>query len=313
MYSKIIVRMPNWLGDCVMALPVLEDLRQHYPQAHIAAQCLSGAAPVLENLPHIDEVITTTSKESYDLGVLLTNSLSSAWKFWKGNVGRRLGYAADMRSLLLTDAVSFPENRKTQHLVITYKMLLNCLGISVSETTPRIHITEEEKERCRKMLGTDKEIIVGINPGAAYGTAKCWLPERFREVTKLLLEDPRVCVVYVGDKSSEKLIADIVEGTSAVSLAGKTSLRELLATIKLCDVFLTNDSGPMHVAAALERPLVALFGSTSDIATGPYGGATVIHKHVDCSPCFKRECPADFKCMQSISTKEVYEAILKGF
>ena len=328
-FSNIIVRMPNWLGDCVMALPVLEDLRNHYPESRITAMCISKFSFILENLSYVDEVfsfekskkgdvINFLREKNYDLGILLPNSRSSAWCFWRGKVCRRLGYAINMRSLLLTDAVRLSKNYETQHLVITYKEILKGLGISVSTTSPRLCITEEEGESCWRMLegyGVSRgATIIGVNPGSAYYTAKCWLPERFRRVTEMLLRDPDVFVLYFGDRRVQGLIDGIVQGLSkrAISLAGKTSLRELIAAIKLCRVFLTNDGGPMHIAAALNVPLVALFGSTCDVATGPYGGdVRVIHKHVDCSPCFKRDCPKDFKCMKSISEDEVYKEIKK--
>lgn len=317
-----------------MATPVLYELRKKFPAARITAMCQSNVAALLKNDPNINEVysykrpsgwihrqqhgeiVDALQRGKYNLGVLLTNSFSSALWFWRGKVQNRIGYATNLRSLLLNKAVPFPPKKETQHLVITYKMLLAPLGIPLSDAPPTLYLSQEEIDNARhilKMHGVDldKNHIVGINPGAAFGSAKCWLPERFQSVTRRLLEDPNTRVVYFGDPAGAPLVNDICKDFDerVVNLAGKTSLRELLPLIKLCSVFLTNDSGPMHIAAALKVPLVALFGSTSDVKTGPYGGGTVIHKHVACSPCYKRTCPIDFRCMKRIEVDEVYKAL----
>lgn len=331
--KNILVRMPNWLGDFVMATPILKDLRNHFPEAKITALCQGPLSAVIQEDPTIDQVLTFkrpkkwfNSKErqditdplqkgQYDLGVLLTNSFSSAYWLWKGSVKNRLGFDTHWRSLLLDHPIPFPAERNTQHLVKTYKMLLEPMGISVSNTDPYLHVTETEKNEIRKKLAAlgikNNQIIVGINPGAAYGSAKCWLPDRFRQVTEKLLEDPNIVIVYMGDKQGAPLVEEICQNLSSrvINLAGKTSLRELIAAIQCCQLFLTNDSGPMHVASALNVPLLALFGSTSDVTTSPYKGGKVIHKHVACSPCYRRECPIDFRCMKSIESLEVYQEL----
>lgn len=335
--KSIIVRMPNWLGDLVMATPVLVDLRAAFPKAEITAMCQANVAPLLENDPAINElfrferskglihrisernVVGHIKRGKYDLGILLTNSFSSAWRFWQGKVKRTIGYRNEGRGILLTDPLDFPEKRKKQHLVITYKELLAPLGIPVSETVPRLFVTDEEiKNAWRIVKRFDIPLdakLIGVNPGAAYGSAKCWLPERFQEVAKNLVEeDPNHVVLFFGDRTHKTLIDEICSGlpNRVINLAGKTSLRELLALIKICSVFLTNDSGPMHIADSLDVPLVALFGSTSPVATGPYRQReNVVQKKVPCSPCFKRVCPIDFPCMKKIEVKEVTEAVIK--
>lgn len=322
--------MPNWVGDLVMATPLLEDLRHHFPDAKITAMAKSSLAPILEHDPNINEVFAFKKPSGwvhnihsneiidplrfgkYDLGILTTNSLSSAWWFWRGLVENRVGFATNLRSLLLDKAVPFPKNKETQHLVITYKHLLLPLGIPISTTAPKLYISQDEKEAAKTLLAsygvTPKSIVVGINPGAAYGSAKCWLPERFKEVTHKLLQNPNVYVVYFGDNIGAPLVHEICQNMPerVVNLAGRTTLRELIALISSCSIFLTNDSGPMHLASALNIPLLALFGSTSDVKTGPYNGGKVIHKHVECSPCYQKVCPIDFRCMTKIGVNEVY-------
>ncbi len=322
--------MPNWIGDLVMATPILEDLRNAYPQAKITAMCRTPIADLLKGNPHIDAIfyfskkgpiaekkilLEKLKKGKYDLGILLTNSFSSAWWFWQGKVKNRLGYASNSRALFLSYDISFPESIHRQHLVKTYKNLLSPLGIPLSTTPPRLFLEEEEIEKARHLLKqhgvSSDSIIVGINPGAAYGTAKCWLPERFREVTEKLLENKEVFIVYFGDQLTAPLVNDICKALPerVINLAGLTSLREYAALISLCRVLLTNDSGPMHMADALGTPLIALFGSTSDVTTGPYRGGKVIHKRVKCSPCYQRTCPIDFPCMKQIEAKEVSQAL----
>lgn len=333
--KNIIIRLPNWIGDLVMATPVLADLRKAFPGARITAMCRAPLEDLLKEDPDIDElfsfqrasgfgrrsdrrnIIQKLRQGEYDLGILLTHSFSSAWWFWQGKVKRRMGYNSHARRFLLTDPVPLPEKVEHQHLVLTYKMLLQPLGIPVSSSLPRLFLSEKEREEARDLLArhgvASDNIVVGINPGAAYGSAKCWLPERFREVTDKLLRDERIVLVYFGDQASRPVVNQICQGFSArvVNLAGLTSLRELASLLSLCKVLLTNDSGPMHIAAALMTPVVALFGSTSEAVTGPYQRGVVIHKHVACSPCYRRTCPIDFRCMKEIGVEEVYAQVVR--
>ena len=332
--KKIIVRMPNWIGDLVMATPVLTDLRKGFPNAHITALCRTPLSELLREDPDLNEVLSFTKTSAfsrrsekrdiieklrrgkYDLGILLTHWFSSAWWFWQGRVNRRLGSGCNGSGFLLTDRVPLPKNIQTQHLVLTYKMLLQPLGIPLSETLPRLHFTHKEIDEAStllKQLGVSSDqLLVGINPGATYGSAKCWIPERFREVTKRLLKDPSISVVYFGDPLTLPLVKKICADLPprVINLSGQTSIRQLGCLIKLCDVLLTNDSGPMHMGVALGTPILALFGSTNEIVTGPYQTGKVIHKHVECSPCYKRVCPIDFRCMKQIGEDEVFNEII---
>jgi lipopolysaccharide heptosyltransferase II len=325
--------MPNWIGDFVMATPVLSDLRGKFPEARITAMCQGGLGTLLEHDEDIDElfvfgkpsgwekkderrdVVERLRQGKYDLGVLLTGSFSSAWRFIEGRVKNRLGFRKDGRRFLLNRSLPFPKDIEKKHLVITYKQLLEPLGIEMSETAPRLHLLDREREEAREILARhgvpSDATVVGINPGAAYGSAKCWLPERFRELIERLLEKENVWVVCFGDANTAPLVKEICGGLSerVINLAGGTTLRELVALIERCDTLLTNDSGPMHVASAVGTPVVALFGSTNPVKTGPYAGGTVIYKDVECSPCYQRTCPIDFRCMKRIETDEVFRAI----
>ncbi|MEZ5315350.1 MAG: lipopolysaccharide heptosyltransferase II [Chlamydiales bacterium] len=333
-FDNILIRMPNWIGDLVMATPILADVDRKWPKAKITAMCQGTIAPLLIGHPHIDEMFTFSRPHEflrrpmnrdliqrirqgkYDLGILLSNSFSSAWWFWRGGVKRRIGFASNWRSFILNDAIAFPKERGKEHLVETYKRLLTVIDIPISKTQPKLFVTEEEQSTADEILrqcGIPREgKIVGINPNAAYGPAKCWLPTRFRSLIEKLVHDPKIYVICFGDQGNTSFVDKICDNISpqVINLAGMTSLRELMALIKKCTVFLTNDSGPMHIAAALKTPLLALFGSTNEMVTGPYHHGEVIHKHVDCSPCYKRTCPIDFRCMKQINVEEVYQALL---
>lgn len=333
---NILVRMPNWIGDIVMGTPVLEDLRKHFPNASLTAMCLHPACHLLENDPAIDElfcfhkkrylsrrdahrnIIEKMKNGKYDIGILLTNSFSSAWLFWQGHIPRRIGFVAHMRSLLLTDPLPFPASRQRQHLTRTYKALLSPLGIQESETAPTLYITDEEKAAATEFLkhcGTlPGECIIGINPTAAYGAAKCWPPERFRILAlKLAQSKEKPKIIFFGSNDQIPSIKEICRDLppSVINAAGGTTLRELMALIAACSLLVTNDSGPMHIADAFNVPVIALFGSTDPIVTGPYRGqGKVIAKNVPCAPCFKRTCPIDFRCMTQITVDEVYREVL---
>lgn len=333
--KNIIIRMPNWLGDLVMATPVIKDVKEHWPHAKVTAMCEAKISQLIAKDPHADEIysykkpngwihgthpweiIDTLRKGQYDLGILLTNSFSSALWFWKGNVKNRLGYGDHYRSLLLNKALPYPKEKETQHLVKTYKMLLSPLGIPLSDTDPYLEVSAEEILEAQQLLHTLNvkagQKLIGLNPGAAYGSAKCWPPEKFKELSLKLLQNPQNTLLYFGDPKGAPLVQDICQGMPerVINLAGRTTIRQLMALLKLCSILLTNDSGPMHIASALKTPLIALFGSTSDVKTGPYNGGKVIHKHVACSPCYKRTCPIDFRCMTSISVEEVFSEIQK--
>ena len=287
-----------------MATPVIEMMREKYQEAHISVLLPKALAPLLEKDPHLNAVIGFTSyrslyemmrRERYDLGILLTNSFSSAFLMCLARVKKRIGYLGDGRRLFLTKAVKRP--LKKQHLVKTYQELLGGDG----SLLPTLYPDEVDKKGSRR--------VIGIHAGAAYGPAKCWPAERFRALAEALKEN--YTVLFFGDAASRDAIEEMTKnlGPSVINLAGKTSIRQLMSVMKTCDVCVTNDSGPMHMADALGVPLVALFGSTDPRITGPYRSKDVIWKQVSCSPCFKRVCPIDFRCMTSISVEEVLRRV----
>lgn len=332
---NILVRMPNWIGDAVMAMPVLHDLKSQWKDASLTVLCRSNMREIFESSPYVDKTLSFPSSSRflyfpfgnelfrfvrgsrYDLGILLTNSFSSAYFFCLSGVKNRVGFRGNFRNAFLDKPVSFPPDKEKMHLVSVYKELLKKIGVSISPTLPELHVENSEREKAERILeenGWEKsKTLVGINPGAAYGSAKCWLPERFKALTKKILENPHIHVVYFGDKKGKPLVDEICKDISsrAINLAAQTSVSELAALIERCSLFLSNDSGPMHLASAIGTPLIALFGSTNEVKTGPCSQGIVIHKHVDCSPCYERVCPKDFRCMKNISVSEVYQEMKK--
>ncbi len=323
--------MPNWIGDVVMATPVLRVLRESFPKASITAMCLSSLAPLLEKEGSLDGICTFEKKKrfferkkerrrifqvlsegKYDVGILLTNSFSSAWWFFKGRIRQRIGYKAPFRTVFLSKAL---DRKRDKHQVEEYLDLLQgvSLGGFNKKRGPELFVEKQERDSVKGILykkGVRKgQILIGMNPSAAYGPAKCWPEENFRKLAEKLLMDPDVFILFFGDSQSRKKIKRIIPGFKerVYNLAGLTSLRELMAFTAEVDLFITNDSGPMHIAAALHVSLIALFGSTDEKKTGPYQKSGVISKNVACSPCFLRKCPIDFRCMKEITVEQVYQ------
>ncbi len=327
---SIAIRCPNWIGDAVMATPVFHQVKQLFPQAFVTAIAHEPIAQLLDGVEGIDEFLVfsrTTrrkrkeearvSKElktrAIDLGILLTNSLSSAWMFWKGHVKWRVGTGDHIRRFLLNIPVKTESNE--QHDVLSYREILRPFGSVHEHPHLELKVRDEEQQKMKEMLArlgrSEDERLVIINPGAAYGSAKCWPQEYFRAVAEALSQKKGVVCVFVGDHASEPMIDEIVRNLpkNVINLAGATSLRDLMAVISLGDCILSNDSGPMHIAAAFKRPLLAIFGSTNPKRTGPWECGKVLYKHVACSPCYLRECPIDFRCMRRITPEQVLDAI----
>lgn len=327
--------MPNWVGDLIMATAVLTDLRKAFPNSEITAMCKKPLGELLQHDPDVNElfaferrknefsrrqsyrdIVQKIKEGKYDLGILLPNSFSSAWWFWKGSVSNRVGYSYKPRQIFLNKPVSVSKITGL-HQVDAYKQLLTSIGISPSKAKPRLFLTGEEKEKAQQFLRTmgyePGKKLIGINPGAAYGSAKCWPPDRFNKLAQKLTEEEDCYIAFFGDLSQKELLSKICSGLSekVMNFVGATNLRELMALISLCDLFITNDSGPMHIASALNVPLIALFGSTDHTLTGPYFNerATIVNKQVSCSPCFKRSCPIDFRCMKEITVEEICQIV----
>ncbi len=336
--EKIIVRVPNWIGDAIMCAPAIKELKERLPDSSLTVLGREWVLSVFEANNSVDELMPIRDKKhftlliqeglklknySFDMAFAFTNSISSVIPFFFANIPIRVGYATDLRGFMLTHSYNVPKNKKKVHEVNYYLNLLakyfNDPGITSENKSLILSPSEKGKEEANKLLAnlsvTEKKFVIIINPFASYGRAKKWSGERFAELSKKLIETiPDSVLLIAGAKK------DIVEGNhvagmigeKAYNIAGQTTLSGLIAVIHRSDLFITNDSGPMHIGAALNRPMIAIFGSTNPITTGPLSkNATVIREQVSCSPCLLRECPGDFMCMELITVEKVFEACLK--
>jgi len=327
---KILVRAPNWIGDAVMCLPALEALKSIYPSAEIYLLAKQRVVPVFENNPAISGFITVggghngffgalrLSKElreqDFDLAVLFQNAFGAALVSFLSGIRERVGYARDMRSGLLTKAVPATAAIRKKHQVFYYLNIIEALGAKVPEApVPKIYITDAERKAAREILekqGLAGRPVFGAAPGAAFGPAKRWPAERFASVLKGLVdENGGGALVFGGPDDKEACALVKAAFPAAKDLSGKTTLRESMALVELAKVFITNDSGPMHLAAALGTPTVGIFGSTEDLLTGPVGRKTaVVREKIECSPCFKRECRfGHYECLKKVEASYVLE------
>jgi lipopolysaccharide heptosyltransferase II len=327
--GRLIVRAPNWLGDAVMALPALAAVRRAYAGRTIVLAAQAGVAPLFQEQTAAapDEIlIVDRGGESArlkaakaDAILLLPNSFRSAWLARTAGIPQRWGYRASGRGVLLTRGVARPR-RKHLHQVEYYRELVRGLGIDPGEDTiPRVSprpATLEKADALLRKHGVDpgREGIVGFAPGAAYGTAKRWPPDRVAAIVKAV-EFCGAVPVLVGagaDRDTGRAIESALPaGTRLVNLIGRTSLAELVGVVARCTAFLSNDSGAMHVAAAQGVPLTAIFGPTDERVTSPAaaGKADVIVRDVFCRPCLLRECPIDHRCMKRIDVDTVCQSV----
>ncbi len=326
---KVVVRVPNWIGDCILALPALQSLKAQYPDAEIWIAAKGWVKELFFALPYIsgtiafpEQVSRKTLRKSarefqeqgFDTGLLLTNSFASAYHFYLARIPQRWGYKKDGRQLLLTKGVTRPAPREEIHQVEYYLRLLAGLGIRALEPRLSLLLVENEVREAEDMLAAlsvarDRRLVV-LNPGGYFGSAKRWPPLRYAEAATLFQKRWGAEIVIVGS-SQEKPLADAISGDMEQPpyiLTGKTSLRQLAAVLSLADMCVTNDSGPMHMANALGIPTVAVFGPTDPVATRPFQAPSAfIQKEVPCWPCAYRDCPFDHRCMLNISAEEVFE------
>ncbi len=337
---KILVRATNWIGDAVMSLPALRALREAQPDAHIAILARPWVADVYAREQFCDQLLPYTApkgwhdlparfriarelrKHQFDSAILLPNSFDSALTPWLAGIPERIGYARDGRGMLLTRAIARPNHGEIPaHERFYYLELLKRAGLipRIPEST-EIRLdgaTEAAEEGLAKFAALHLgSVIVGVSPGAAYGTAKQWLPERFADSAVMLAKQLDGAVALFGSNDERALCESILRrmeaaGARGYNFAGQTSLGQFITLAAACRAFLTNDSGAMHIASALGVPTVAIFGSTDHAGTGPTGSnAAIVRENVECSPCLRRECPIDHRCMTRVSAERVAENAL---
>lgn len=338
MPRRTLIRGANWIGDTVMSLAAVRELRRLYPQDRIVLLARRWVADIFSGQGLVDEVVRPEdlgggltqglslrrSQAEIQRAVLFPNAFRAAFQVWTARIPERIGYDLDGRGFLLTHRASPRIASLRRHQVYYYLDLLFQTGLAdrdyLSDPGFRPDIGLKPSAdwigKAQDLLegqGADlSRPLVVLNPGAYFGSAKRWFPQRYAQVADLVIERFGAEVAIVGSAGEKRIADEIAREMRAPPriLSGATDLMTLMGVLAASRCFVTNDSGPMHLAAALGVAQVALFGSTDDVATGPFSPrATVIRKTVECSPCLLRECPIDLRCFSRISVGEVAEAV----
>jgi len=330
--KRILIRGTNWIGDAVMGLAALAAIRNTYPQARLSILAKPWVADIYRLTPAIDEVILyerpgvhagirglwrlarELKGRHFDLAILLQNAIEAAVIVRLAGIPLRAGYASDARGFLLTHGIKKTQASNKVHQVRYYLEMVRALGCEEIRPGPLLALSPEG-EREADRLFAEQELdpgagVVGFAPGAAYGPAKKWFPERYAALADRLKKDFSLGTMLLGSKGDRDTV-QAIQGAASLphaDLTGKTDLATAVSLIARCRLFITNDSGLMHIAGALQVPTLAIFGSTNPQTTSPLGEKSVVlYKGVACSPCLRETCPTDFRCMDLIGVDEVYE------
>jgi heptosyltransferase II len=334
--SRLVVVAPNWLGDAVMALPLVADIRAGWPGARLTVAGRGSVAALFAMVEDVDDVIALQGGGGatavaaiapnaaalrdgrFDAALLLPNSFISAWTASRAHIPQRWGFRADLRGALLTRAIKRPAT--PVHQAEYYQTLGSGLGLVPGPRHARITVSVEGREHAVALLeatglapGTP---FIAMAPGAAYGRAKQWLPERFAELARLLRSERAMRSVLVGARADAAVCRAIaVAAPATIDLSGRTDLPTLAGILATAEAVVANDSGGMHLAAAAGARVVAVFGATNEKRTAPLASGddrptpTVVSTDVWCRPCMLRECPIDHRCMTGISARRVFDAL----
>ena len=333
--KKILIRSTNWVGDTVMMIPSLGAIKKTFPSAEITVLATPWVIPLLESHPAVDRTILMEKGkgllkslkelarvalllrgERFDLAVLFQNAFEAAFLTYIGGVRYIVGYDSDGRGFFLTHKVIRDQDILSAHQVEYFIGLTEAMGWQAEEREPVLYINKEDIESTSLMLSSmgigDNIFVAGINPGAVYGSAKRWPEDKFAVIGDWVTKRWGARVLIFGSFSEREIGANVsnLMYTNSVNLCGQTSLGQAMALINRCNLFITNDSGLMHIAAAFNIPMVAIFGPTDHVVTSPVSrNARIVRHSVDCSPCLKEVCPFDHKCMLSIEPEEIWEEI----
>lgn len=335
---KILIRATNWVGDAIMALPAVRAVRSKFPDSHIAIVARPYVADLYRDQGICHELIPYDPKgdhrswrgkerlaqqlrdQKFDVALLLQNAFDAAWLAWRAAVPERIGYARDGRSILLTKAIKVPKSGEIPaHEKFYYLELLRRAGwIDRLQDDPhiRLHVPDSACLRAMQMLleagSRPAALRVAVGAGASYGSAKCWPPDRFAQALNDFLSHADADIVLFGTAAEAAVSSAIASALRRppIDLTGKTSVADLPGLFSQCHLFLGNDSGAMHVAAAVGLPVVAVFGPTDPEGTAPVTRcASIVQQKPYCSPCFLRRCPTDHRCMTAVSPAMVEAAL----
>lgn len=332
---SVLVYAPSWIGDAVMSLGALRALRQNYPDARLSVLTRPWVQDLYDGCGVIDDAILYDPRGAdrgvagfmraagrvrqgrFDVAVLFPNAFRAAALVRASGVPERWGYATESRGLLLTKRVPPAPRPFGRHQSYYYLDLLSGLDLEVAEPDTTLTVTTAMRDAARTLLernGWRGGALVGVHPGATNSHAKLWKASRFADVARKIAEVQNAQVVILGGTTEGELAAEVQRGLPSdvvLMLQGKTSLADLIGVLAELSVFLSNDSGPMHLAAALGVRTVAVFGPTDARETGPMSAhARVVREPVDCSPCVYRDCPIDHRCMERVTAERVYDEAL---
>jgi heptosyltransferase-2 len=334
---RLLIRATNWVGDAIMALPALRAVRKRFPEAEIAIVGRPYVADIYRDQEICDQLIAYDPSglhkgfsarerlaaelraQKFDVALLLQNAFDAAWLAWRANIPERIGYARDARSFLLTKAVPPPRHGEIPaHEKFYYLELLRRAGwldVVHDESLIKLYVPEEKRRSADEFLcksGVRHGVLrIAIAAGASYGSAKCWPPPRFAEVANRMHSEADADVILFGTAAEANVSTAISTEMRRppIDLTGKTAIADLPALLSLCHLFIGNDSGAMHVAAAVGLPIVGVFGPTDPNGTAPVTTrCSIVQQRPYCSPCFLRRCPTDHRCMTAITADMVVAA-----
>jgi len=335
---RIMIRATNWVGDAIMALPALRAVRSKFPDAHISVVARPYVADIYREQDVCDELIpydpnaqhrgwrgrerlvSELRDRKFDVAVLFQNAFDAAWLAWRAGIPERVGYARDGRGILLTKSIPAPKpGQIPAHEKFYYLELLRRAGFIERLTDDAhiaLHVSDGARDRGAAILAgagvRPNSHRIAVGAGASYGSAKCWPPDRFAKTLNTFLQNSKTDVILFGTTTeaavSEAITRHLVR--PPINLTGKTAIADLPGLLSQCHVFLGNDSGAMHVAAAVGLPVVAVFGPTDPYGTAPVTlRATIVQEKPYCSPCFLRRCPTDHRCMRAVTPEMVKSAL----
>lgn len=338
--ERLVVVAPNWLGDAVMALPAMADARRQHPSAHLAVAARAPVAPLFTMVEGVDEIVTLPgrgglrafsswkqdaaelSAGAFDAAVLFPNSFATALIASRAGIGERWGYDTDWRGRFLTRAV--PKPAAPLHQGAYYQALTTTLGMAPGPMHARVRPDTARARQLLRDIGLDlDEPFAVFAPGAAYGRAKQWLPERFAELAHMLIGQRGWSVVMVGANADRAVCKEIESRLPAagsrlnrlIDFSGKSDLATLAGILAQARAVVSNDSGAMHLAGAVGTHVVAMFGATNELRTSPLSAGpdapapSILTHPVFCRPCMLRECPIDHRCMRGITAERAFASL----
>lgn len=341
---KILVRGTNWIGDAVMSIPALRELRRIFPDAKISLHTRAGIDSLFGDADYLDEIVSFDKnrwvvrdvydnaqflrEDNFDLAVLLPNSFESALTTFLTRIPRRFGFNKDVRGLLLTDPIAVPEWKNRRHEVFYYlhliaeieRRLLSRETVEHAEPDPTLEISGKRKDGAKSVLsdhGIDlSQKVIALGVGSTNSRAKRWPLESYAKLSDKLRTDVNAQIILMGSKGDADVAAKLQQQVAkpVVDLTGKTDIGEAAAILSVVDLLISNDMGLAHIAPSTGTPTLVIFGPTNPVTTRPFAqNAVVLTKEVECSPCMLRECPIDHRCMTWISVDEVFETAKRTF